>query len=582
MLTTFQNSDKQIHRQMERERNMQIIHDALNLAPVSNIEEASIGAAAVDSLAGESFEQFASTHSLSSGEDDCKKKTIHPLFWALSLVVLVITASILISRKQKASSVYDPRKDPALIDRYNRLHHQILEWKVTNATVLDATDSPSAKALDWLAYEDIQTSDNDNIRTRFALATIYFSTFSDASSWHTSTFWLSDYPVCFWHGIGCVGDEEDQIHLVQGLNLSSNGLVGVVPNEIALLRMDCESLDLSNNHIHGRIPDVMGVYMTNLERLYLGQNMLTGSIPVNIFRLTGLKHLFLENNQLSGVLPSSTLGHMSELQGLALHENYLWGRIPTSIGGLKKLRALYLDTNAFTGPIPSSIGSLTALVDLRLHDNRLNGELPTGLSELRMLEILYLHHNKFSGPLSNIDFSRMPILSQLQLQDNGLEGEIPSAIGRLALLKVLYLDGNLLTGGIPALASNRLLETVYLNNNILTGPLPTDIGERLHKLSHLRVQQNHLTGDIPSTLGKLVALETLYMNNNTISGYPPSELGRLYSLKEAHFHGNSIIGHFPDNWCSSHGGLFSPVIYELTADCNRDNLFCDCCTLCFA
>jgi hypothetical protein len=51
-----------------------------------------------------------------------------------------------------------------------------------------------------------------------------------------------------------VEEEEETQGRVVALNLSSNGLAGTLPAEIALLQADLRVLDLSKNDIEGNIP----------------------------------------------------------------------------------------------------------------------------------------------------------------------------------------------------------------------------------------------------------------------------------------------------------------------------------------
>jgi hypothetical protein len=144
---------------------------------------------------------------------------------------------------------------------YKRLHSTVLEWGFTSQEALDDADSPQARALRWLSDDAGVTENLEVIRTRFSLATIYFSTNfinldSGASSWYQQSFWMSHYPVCLWHGVRCVVDENSSGR-VESLNLSSNGLAGYVPQEIALLQSDIRILDLGNNAIEGTIPEAI-------------------------------------------------------------------------------------------------------------------------------------------------------------------------------------------------------------------------------------------------------------------------------------------------------------------------------------
>lgn len=143
--------------------------------------------------------------------------------------------------------------------RYNSLFNYILDWGVTRRSALEEEGSAQWRALQWLAYTDREKRNIEAIRTRYALATLYFSSHNVETSsgvllaWHVQTHWLSSYPVCLWHGVEC-HDEDNIMERVQSLNLTSNGLGGTLPDELAMLELDINSLDVSNNSIEGTIP----------------------------------------------------------------------------------------------------------------------------------------------------------------------------------------------------------------------------------------------------------------------------------------------------------------------------------------
>jgi len=55
-----------------------------------------------------------------------------------------------------------------------------------------------------------------------------------------------------------------------------------------------------------------------------------------------------------------------------------------------------------------------------------------------------------------------------------------------------------------------------LNDNQLTGSIPSGIGN-LNNLERLYLNFNFLTGEIPSELGNLIHLEQLWLNNNQLT-----------------------------------------------------------------
>ena len=78
------------------------------------------------------------------------------------------------------------------------------------------------------------------------------------------------------------------------------------------------------------------------------------------------------------------------------------------------------------------------------------------------------------------------------------------------------------------------LAGLYLNDNQLTGPIPTELG-KLVKLTELYLSRNRqwvpgtgyeggLEGPIPAELGNLTNLTQLNLGNNRLTGAIPTEL----------------------------------------------------------
>ncbi|KAM7486972.1 hypothetical protein LguiA_002981 [Lonicera macranthoides] len=92
--------------------------------------------------------------------------------------------------------------------------------------------------------------------------------------------------------------------LLKCINLSSNKLVGQIPQELASLAGLC-SLNLSRNNLTGHIIQNIS-QMKNLEILDLSRNQLSGAIPIDLGSLNFLSVLDLSINNFSGKIPLST------------------------------------------------------------------------------------------------------------------------------------------------------------------------------------------------------------------------------------------------------------------------------------
>ncbi|XP_058006588.1 receptor-like protein EIX1 [Hevea brasiliensis] len=89
---------------------------------------------------------------------------------------------------------------------------------------------------------------------------------------------------------------------LRGLDLSSNNLIGEIPEEVTEL-VGLEYLYLSNNQLTGNIPSDIGA-MRSLEALDLSRNQLSCAIPTTMSNLSFLSYLNLSHNKLSGKIPS--------------------------------------------------------------------------------------------------------------------------------------------------------------------------------------------------------------------------------------------------------------------------------------
>lgn len=98
--------------------------------------------------------------------------------------------------------------------------------------------------------------------------------------------------------------------------------------------------------------------------------------------------------------------------------------------------------------------------------------------------------------------------------------------------------------GVKTDSDGRVVE-VSLWLNKLTGELPSELGN-LAALERLNLSLNSLNGDIPSELGMLSNLEELVLIGNRITGEIPVELGGLTNLEKLYLSvGNQFTGCIP-------------------------------------
>ena len=73
----------------------------------------------------------------------------------------------------------------------------------------------------------------------------------------------------------------------------------------------------------------------------------------------------------------------------------------------------------------------------------------------------------------------------------------------------------------------------------LVGTIPSTIG-RLTSLQTLYLSFNSLVGTIPSTIGGLISLQTLWFNRNSLVGTIPSTISALTSLQALYLSNNYL------------------------------------------
>jgi hypothetical protein len=385
-------------------------------------------------------------------------------------------------------------------------------------------ESDQYLALEWIGYDDPRTepiSNSQELKERFSLVVLFHST-KGKSSWINNARWLSGEHHCNWEMITC--DQEN--NRVVEVDLSENGLNGILATELGNLSRLQSGLFTANANLRGTIPSELG--------------------------RTALTSLLLSGNDLGGNLPSE-LGDLENLQFLDVSNNYLIQGIPSEIGRITGLRALRLSANSLKFTIPSEVGKLTQLETIRIHNNFLEGQIPSEIGD-------------------------MSSLTDLQLQDNLLTGSIPTTIGSLSRLEFMNIGANELSGPIASdIGRLTQLTMLSLNKNRLTGPIPSEVGLAV-SLKDIVVKYNRLFGEIPSELGELVALTHLSLWSNRLTGSVPVEIEQLSLLEEVYFDDNDLTAGLESLFCNS-SQIDSPD-FDFHSDCggSSPDLVCDCCS----
>ncbi|XP_073002084.1 receptor-like protein EIX2 [Typha latifolia] len=164
---------------------------------------------------------------------------------------------------------------------------------------------------------------------------------------------------------GRIPDELSHLSLVRVFDISINNLSGTIPRSLGNLTSMIE-VQNSGDHLretwNGYKEHVMVCisgrqfaysntlsFVTNLD---ISSNKLVGEIPDEVTKLLGLLVLNLSNNGLTGEIPQR-VGDLNRLLSLDLSRNSLSGHIPSSMSDLTSLSHLNLSYNRLTGEIPT-------------------------------------------------------------------------------------------------------------------------------------------------------------------------------------------------------------------------------------
>uniref|UniRef100_A0A804IHU9 Disease resistance R13L4/SHOC-2-like LRR domain-containing protein n=1 Tax=Musa acuminata subsp. malaccensis TaxID=214687 RepID=A0A804IHU9_MUSAM len=345
------------------------------------------------------------------------------------------------------------------------------------------------------------------------------------------------------------------------LDLSHNFLKGEILGILNnVSSRGLKQLDLSRNYLSGDIPQTLW-NLRHLEYLDLSRNAnVTGHIPAVPGNLMSLRYLYLRRNLITGEIPPS-IGNLTNLVFLDLSFNNIVGSIPETIGALIHMEVLYLDHNQVSGEIPATIGVLQNLHELHLGGNSIIGQIPNTIGRLHSLEYLDISNNNLSGQIPRT------MGGLCNLTRNHLNGTMPSSMGRISQLRDLYLSSNSLNDtksvlriydyyyGESILIATKgsmveyttilsLVTCIDLSNNHLSGEIPKEL-TKLLGLRFLNLSNNHLTGMIPENIGDMKQLESLDLSENSLTGEIPSSFSAMYFLAHLNLSYNNLSGKIP-------------------------------------
>jgi len=282
----------------------------------------------------------------------------------------------------------------------------------------------------------------------------------------------------------------------------------------------------------------------NITEINLDNNGLTGSIPNVLHNLSSLTDLYFSYNSIGGTIPAD-LGTIPGLVNLKINHNNLSGDIPSNLISSSTFSVLDLQNNNLTGSIPASFGNSTSVMGLGLRNNNLCGCYDSSLSSLcsslgmYSTDLWVSDGNNFDAPWE--DFC----------SPNGSSGECGTGVidcyhPDFEDLANFYIA----TGGTSSWINNNGWGSNCdpcgeCNNTPWYGVTCVN-----NRVTEIDLQNNNLTGTLPSNIDGLEFLEKLRIHNNQIGGELPPDYVNLTNLTDFYAAYNNLTGAIPAEYCS--------------------------------
>ena len=253
-----------------------------------------------------------------------------------------------------------------------------------------------------------------------------------------------------------------------------------------------------------------------------------------ILKLQRSEQLCIERSAacaLSGTLPN-------ELSGLNLYlfwvaNGQVSGSVPrlNQTGRLVSVRTKNLKLSGTIGSVFASASPV--LLDFQMDSNSISGTTPANLSSPVL--IYRMDANDLSGTIANTLIHRstnstissaLGVFGEDRNMITDLVGTVLTTDKEASLFAVFNLGQNKISGTIPDTSKMYLMSQLALNDNDLSGSLPTTLYNKSY-MYLLALGENQISGSISISICTFSSLQYLFVGGMALSATIPSEMSQL-------------------------------------------------------
>lgn len=243
-------------------------------------------------------------------------------------------------------------------------------------------------------------------------------------------------------------------------------------------------------------------------------------------------------------------GWLDETGWLENDDECTWKGLSCNEAG--EVTIVNLSSNILTGQFPRETAYLVALKQLDISNNMMYNQGSTAidwLGELTYIEGLYLSETFFEYNGLPPVLGKLTNLVELDVSYTLFYGTLdPSIFADLQKLESLELSGLSFHSQLPSeLGGLPNLRSLYMVYSDIEGNLNALVEAEWPELYEMWLDNNPgLTGGIPAEISRLEQLASLSVSSCDLTGQLPETLGDLSNMEQMFFFNNSLSGTVPD------------------------------------